>query len=252
MLQHLALAIALLAASQTHSHRIVAESTHHRPMPTVLEIVERSIEAVGGRSVWLKIKSQYGVGTIELQGTSIAGKFEVYANATNQSLVVMKMDRGIEIKTGFDGQRSWSQTLPNPAQYDPPTKQAASKRDADFYKYLHFKKHFPNAKVTGIQEVDGEKAYRVEAFPVGEKLPERLYFNVETGLLVLRDISRVNAEGKIVPDMIYYSDYRSVDGIKIAFSLRMIQGDTTIITKQTSLKNNVPMDNALFRLPVSQ
>ncbi len=38
--------------------------------PTALQIVDRFINAVGGRAAWLKVKSQYGVGTMEVQGGS--------------------------------------------------------------------------------------------------------------------------------------------------------------------------------------
>ncbi len=140
----------------------------------------------------------------------------------------MRFENGLEIRTGFDGQRGWTQTQPNAAQYfDDPAKLAVIKRDADFYKYLHF----PNARVTGMVEVDGAKAYLVEATPAGEKIPERLYFDLNTGRLVLRDTSRDNEKGEVIPDKIYYYEYRFVDAIKVAHSLRMVQGDITIVTK---------------------
>jgi hypothetical protein len=106
--------------------------------------------------------------------------------------------------------------------------------------------------VTGIEEVEGAKAYVVEATPAGEELPERLYFNVHTGLLVLRDTSHEDSDGKKVPDMLYYDDYREVDGIKVAFSLRIVQGNITVMTKQTEVKNNFAMDDLIFNLPASK
>ena len=100
--------------------------------------------------------------------------------------------------------------------------------------------------------MDGKKAYVVEATPAGEKLPERLYFDLGTGLLVLRDMSRANGEGKVTPDRVYYHDYQFVDGIKVAYSLRMIQGDMTIVTKHSNVKNNLAIDDAIFRLPLAK
>ena len=220
-------------------------------MPSALQIVERFISAVGGRAAWLKIKSQYASGTIEVLGGK-TGTFEVFAKAPNQTLVLMKFENGVEIKTGFDGQRGWSQTQQSAGQYDDPAKLAATKRDADFYKYLHFKEHFPKATVIGTADVDGAKAYIVEATPAGEKLPERLYFDLGTGLLVLRDTSRANAEGKVIPDMVYYHDYQFVDGIKVAYRLQLIQGDMTIVTKNSNVKNNLAIDDAKFRLPLAK
>lgn len=222
-----------------------------RDTPTASQIVERFITAVGGRSAWLKVRSQYAIGTMEVLGVN-RGTFEVYAKAPNETLVVMRFENGVEIRVGFDGQRSWTQSQQSAARYDDPAKLAATKRDADFYKYLHFREHFPNAKVTGIAEVDNAKAYVVEATPAGEKIPERLYFDLATGLLVLRDTSRDDAGGKVIPDRIYYYDYRFVDAIKVAHTLRMIQGDTTIVTKHSNVKNNLAIDDDIFRLPLDK
>jgi zinc protease len=219
-----------------------------RHAPTVAQIVERFIEATGGRNAWLKTKSQYAAGTIGVSGVDNTGTYEVYSKG-NQSLVVMRFNNGVEIRNGFDGQRSWSQTQQAAPQYGSPAKLAATKRDADPYKYLHFAEHFPNAKLKGVTDIDGSKAYIVEAKAVGETNPELLYFDLKTGFLVLRDTSHHNGDGKVIPDMIYYSDYRFVDRVKIAYTLRIIQGDMTITTKHSNVKINLAIDDTIFRLP---
>ena len=81
---------------------------------------------------------------------------------------------------------------------------------------------------------------------VGETNPELLYFDLKTGLLVLRDTSHPDGDGKVIPDMMYYSDYRLVDRVKIAYTLRMIEGDMTITTKHSNVKINLEIDDAIF------
>lgn len=250
MLQRLGLTLILIISSLAEAS--IVNQHKQSQLPTALEVVERHIQAVGGRAAWLKIKSQYTAGTIEVLDTDTKGTYEVYAKAPNRDLLIMKFAGGGGFKEGFDGQRSWSLSQKNGAQYDPPEKQTRNKRDADFYKYLHFKVHFPNAKVIGIEEVSGAKAYLIEATPAGEKLSERLYFDVRTGLLILRDTSQNDADGKKIPSMQYCDDYRKVGEIKIAFSLRMIEGNTTIVTKDTEVKNNIALDNKIFNLPESK
>lgn len=219
--------------------------------PTASQVIERFLQAVGGRAAWLKIRTQYAAGTIEVPATGSKGTFETYLKAPTKSLFIMRLGSG-EFRSGFDGRRSWSQAQQSRAQYDPPAKQTVSERDKDFYKFLNFKQHFPHARVTGIEEVEGEKAYVVEALPVDEKLPERLYFNIGSGLLVRRDTSEADGEGKKTTGIQYYDDYREVDGIKVAFGQRIIQGDVTIVTKHTEFKNNLVMDDAIFNLPASK
>jgi hypothetical protein len=258
MLLHPGLALILIiisALSQAPtgaSNRGLDYSINQRSgTPTVRQVIERFLQAVGGRASWLKIKTQYAAGIIEVPATGNKCTFEAYLKAPNKSLVIMRFASG-EFRAGFDGQRSWSQAQQGGAQYDPPAKQAASKRDKDFYKYLNFKQHFPNARVTGIEEVEGAKAYVVEAMPVNEKLPERLYFNIGSGLLVRRDIIREDGEGKKTTDIQYYDDYRELDGIKVSFGQRLIQSNITVVTIYTEFKNNLVLDDAIFNMPANK
>ncbi|HJU54181.1 MAG TPA: hypothetical protein VJ715_06405 [Pyrinomonadaceae bacterium] len=216
--------------------------------PTASQVIERFIRAIGGRAAWLRIKTQYTAGTIEVTTTGGKGTYEAYLKAPAKSLVIIRL-AGTEFKSGFDGQMSWNQSQQNAAQYDPPAKQATSRRDSDFYKYLNFRQHFRNARVTGIEEVEGAQAYVVEATRFGEKLPEKLYFNVRSGILVRRDTSSENSKGKITTDIQYYDDYREIDGIKLAYGQRAIQSDMTIVMKHTEVKNNLAISDAIFNLP---
>jgi hypothetical protein len=233
------------------THGLDFRSNQRSRMPSVSQVIERFLRAVGGRAAWLKIKTQYVAGTMEVQPAGIKGTYEAYAKSPIRSLVVFKLP-SVEFRAGVDGQRSWSQKQQAEAQYDPPAEQAAKKRDSDSYKYLHFKEHFPNAQVVGIEEVEGAKAYVVEAIPAGEKLPERLYFNISTGILVRRDTSSEDSEGQKTTGIQYYNDYREIDGLKIAFSQRIIHGYMTIVIKVTEVKNNIAMSDTIFNLPANK
>ena len=244
----LAVSIVILSYGQSFSANIDLNKTEKNPS------AEHFIEAIGGRSAWLKITSQFASGHLEILGVGHAGTYEVYSKAPNQSLLVMRQRSNGEMKLGFDGQRAWHQTARNEAQYDAPENQAVSKRNSDFFKYLNFKKHFPRAKVTGIGDVAGSQAYIVEAFPAGEKFPERLYFEVGTGLLVRSDTYTHETGGRAGPLLIvtYYLDYRTVDGIKLAFVLVINQPEVTIISRHSRVENNLLIDDRVFRKPLSR
>lgn len=239
MLKRIGLAVSVVILSIGQSFSANIEPTQTGKTPSASKVVERFIEAVGGRSAWLKITSQFAAGHLEVLGGGRTEMYEVYTKPPNQSLVVMRRSSRGEIKMGFDGQRAWHQIEQYEAQYDAPEKQAASKRNSNFLKYLNFKKHFPHAKVTGIGDVEGSQAYIVEAFPEGKKFPERLYFEVGSGLLVRSDTYTHETGERAGPLQVvtYYFDYRSVDGIKLAFVLVINQPDVTIISRHSSVEN---------------
>jgi hypothetical protein len=181
----------------------------------------------------------------------VKGTFESYAKATNQSFLVMKFP-GAEIRTGFDGKKSWTQIGQDPAQYDPPEKQRPNQPEHDFHKYLNFKKHYPNAKVLGIEEVEGVKAYVVQAAWVSGRHPQKFFFDIKTGLLILRDDGYVGEDGVKKVSLMYYSDYRQVGGVKLACGLRIVQDDIVLITKYLEVKHNIAIPDAIFNLPAAR
>src|SRR5687768_3765125 len=110
-LTHILIVISMVASfrSEGSTPTIHSGTKHVRQIPTAQQVVERFIRAVGGRAAWMNIKSQWSTGTIEVLTLDSKGTYEVYAKAPNQSLVVMKFAQGGEIRTGFDGQKSWVQ-----------------------------------------------------------------------------------------------------------------------------------------------
>jgi hypothetical protein len=117
--------------------RLNSSHSQQNQLPMVSQIIEHFIKAIGGRTAWLKVKTQYAAGIIEVPSTGNKGTYEVYSKAPTKSLAIMRFTNG-EFRFGFDGQKSWRQAQHDEAQYDPPEKQEASRRDSDFYKYLNF------------------------------------------------------------------------------------------------------------------
>jgi len=68
MIQRLGLALILIISSlaPTLAADSIGFQTATTQTPTALEIVERFIQAVGGRDAWLKTKTQYAAGTLEV------------------------------------------------------------------------------------------------------------------------------------------------------------------------------------------
>lgn len=216
--------------------------------PTVDQIIDNYIEAIGGRTALLNIKSQHSTGSVKMLGVDHDGTYETYVKAPNKLLIIMRLNIG-EIRVGFDGSQSWTQAPGQPAAYDPPERRLGMKRDADFYQMLQFNDRFRKAKVTGIQKVEEEDTYVIEAFPVGEKDPQLFYFSVASGFMTRRDLRTLDGQGKKVPTTVYLGDYREVDGVKCPSVTRTIQGNLFFETRELVLKNNVPIPDSMFKLP---
>ena len=85
----------------------------------------------------------------------------------------------------------------------------------------------------------------VEATPSGAAAPEKLYFDVQTGLLVRKYSEAKTVLGQ-VPAQTDYEDYRDVEGVKLPFTIRWAIPGRTWGRKINEVRQNVPLDDARF------
>jgi len=79
---------------------------------------------------------------------------------------------------------------------------------------------------------------------------ERLFFDVQTGLLLRRITSTPTMVG-VIPEQVDYDDYRDVGGMKIPFVIRVSSTDPSYSSTRTftEVKLNVPVDESKFSKP---
>jgi hypothetical protein len=83
-----------------------------------------------------------------------------------------------------------------------------------------------------------------------DKRGERLFFDVETGLLVRRFTTSETIIG-FIPEQLDYDDYRDVDGVKLPFTIRISSTDpnSSGTRKISEMKLNGPVDESKFSKP---
>ena len=80
-----------------------------RQLPSAAEIIERHVDAVGGRVAIRAHSSTHVAGTIEFMGLGLAGQWAIYGAAPNLTVVTLSFpDVGIESRTGYNGEVGWS------------------------------------------------------------------------------------------------------------------------------------------------
>jgi thiol-disulfide isomerase/thioredoxin len=215
------------------------------PLPTLNAVLAKYVAAIGGRDANRKITSRVCKGRVDVPGVSFGGKVEVYAKAPNKSLTVMNVEPLGLVKQGFDGRSGWNSSVngldvPNVA--DP-----AAVADADFYREIRLPELYGRMKLLGKTKAGFREVYMVEATPRGGT-PENFYFDVESGLLVRRDLLRPTSRG-LVRAEVYFSDWRDVDGVKIPFKLTQVMPTMRFVTTFEDVKQNVPVDDTLFVRP---
>lgn len=246
----LTLSAAPAAARQTALKATAATSSE--AAPTVEQVLDKYVEALGGRAAIEKVKSRVSVGTAEIVGLDKKGTVEVYEQAPNKTLHVVKIPGVVAWANGFNGTVAWEF---NPENGSIEEKKGSAlnsvKAASDFYQMLNLRSRYPKMALKGVESIkyrDGERAsYVVEATPQKGDA-EKLYFDVENGLLIRHDTQEQAEEGKVTVRE-YLLDYKDVDGVKVPFTSRQAQGKVVFIFRLSEVKQNVAIEDARFNKP---
>ena len=214
-------------------------------LPTVDAILDKYIAAIGGRDAQRKITSRVIRGRVDVPGVSFGGKIEVFAKAPNKSLTIMNIEPIGLLKTGFDGRTGWN--LSGNGLDVATAVDRAAMADADFYREIKLKELYTRLKVTGQVKDGFRQVYVVQALAAGAPA-ETLYFDVESGLLVRRDLTRTVSRGPVRAE-VYFSDWRELDGVKIPFRMTQSMPTMKFVTTIEEVKHNVAVDDAIFKQP---
>lgn len=218
--------------------------------PSTEQILDKYIEASGGRAAWQKLNSRVSTGTVDVPAMNVAGTIEMREKAPRRILVTVTIS-GAVFSQGFDGTVGWSNDPQNGVREQSGPELAETRRDADFYHPLDMHTLYSKFKVTGTENVGEHPTYVMEATPSEGGDPDKLYFAVDTGLLV-RAISQHHSPEGVDSIEEDFSDYRAVDGIKIPFVIhqKSAQMEFTIIIGE--VHHNVALDDAQFSKPAAQ
>ena len=212
------------------------------PLPSVKEILDRYVQAVGGAEALQRITSRSAKGS-RIGADGVLVPEEVHQKAPDKLLTVTSYPN-VVFSNGFNGTVAWGHSSREGATPLPEQLVGQIKREAVFYQELKTMELYSNLTVVGRASVRDADAYVVQAKPVDGPM-EKLFFDVRTGLLVRKYAESETALGKL-PLQTDYDDYREVDGIKQPFLIHWSFPGRTWGRKIAEIKQNVPLDDTKF------
>ena len=251
-MRRLSLLIAVVIATQLSCVR--GPSSESRPAASsspdeqavVDQILQRYEQALGGREAIAAVTSQRMKGTFQLAG--MAGNIEGWRKEPGKTLLVIEFPRIGTLRKGFDGETRWVQTPAGTFSDSNPQEIAELERDAEVYRAGKIKSLFESMKLENKARLNGRDVYMIEGKPA--KGPaEKLFFDVENGLLVRWDMARRKEGRGTVFVKVHLDDYKEVGGLKVPYKIRFAFESFTFLVQADELELNVPIDDAVFRKP---
>ncbi len=219
------------------------------PTVTAQQILDKYMQAIGGRAAWEKLKTRVSMGTIEIPSMSLSGTVLVHEKAPDRMLMVVIL-AGSAFRQGFDGTEGWSDDPVNGVRVKSGAALEEMRRDADFYHPLHLQQVYSKFAVEGTEKINGRDAYVLEAtLPDGGA--DKMYFDEESGLVV-RIETQVHTSDGVQNFMEDIEDYRQVDGVKLPFTVHQTNAASSYTIRFGDVHHNTELDDSEFAKPAAQ
>ncbi len=215
------------------------------------EIIEKSLQALGGKEFLSNITSLYTEGDIDVMGmlgtiktTTLNGK------GMRQDLDIM----GSIISTCYTDSAGWSMN-PMTGSYSAetmPEQQYNSGKDQIYIEghFLNYVKSESTAEYLGTETVSGVDAHKVK-ITKPDSTSALYYFDPNTFFLIY-SIQQVEMQGMLVNNTMTFSDYSELEGYFLPYKISMDMAGgqfyMTITVKNAEL--NKPVDETIFEKPL--
>lgn len=246
----LALAVESIALAQAPAAKAPAgqEKAAAAALPPAQSIIDRHIEASGGRKVLQAHSSVAIKGSVSIPANGMTGEIEVKAARPNKTLAKTTLAGIGEIQEGFDGSVAWS-TSPMTGPMVAAGEELAQKAfDSNFDRALGIAHLYESMKTAEKTTFEGRPVYRVELTRKGGGTDVEFY-DVESGLKAGSIVERKNPMGTISATTAL-SDYRKFGDTLQPTVMKQTVSGVQIITTFTSIEYD-KVDPAVFELPAA-
>lgn len=209
------------------------------------EIINKHIEAIGGKDNWNKVKTLRSEATMKANGAEIKMTFiQVDKKAMRQNISLMGME-GYSIITEKEG---WSfmpfqgQTKPEPMTAD----DVKNAQDGLYLQdeFLTYKELGKKLEFLGKDDMDGTECFKFKM--TDKNAQETTYFLDASSYLTIKQTSKIKADGKEMEGSTMYSNYKKLpEGVVYPMTVGGGWGDTEF----TKIEINPVIDEKEFKVP---
>lgn len=223
-----------------------AKASAPAPLPSVADVLDRYVKALGGKAALGKLKTRVAKGTFEI-GDGKPAAIEIWQKAPGKGLTVKAMPPG-ERRDGTDGKIGWVKFGSFPIHDVTDDDLLAMKQESDIARALRLKQTLPGLKVAGRDRVGDRDAIVLSSEGHGRAV--RLSFDAQTGLL-LRRLTLTETPVGAIPEQVELDDYRAVGAVKEPFVVKVATAGSTEVHRFATIEHDVPVDDAMFARPAA-
>ncbi len=212
---------------------------------TAQSVIENYIHAIGGREQLKKVTDIRQTFIGEVQGMMINN--DIFIKAPNKFAMNNSVNGTVMMSRVFDGTKGKDSGMGGDRMLEG-AELDNMKVNARLFKEMYINELGMKAVLKGIESINGQNAYKVElGLPSGGGNMIVDYFSVDNGLKLRSEIID-NSSGQPVKQVIEWTDYKAVKGVKLPHSMAISGGGMPMTIKMTasSVKVNEGIPDSKF------
>lgn len=210
-------------------------------------ILDKYVEATGGKAAYDKIHNEIATGTMEIGAIGLKGKMVAYAAEPDKRLVEVTLDGVGKVVDGINGEVAWNTNAIQGPRVKEGDEKAEALFDGRFNAEAHWRDLFKSAETVGVESVEGKDCYKVVLTPK-TGTPKTRWYDKQSNLLVKMTMTTKSPMGEI-ESVSTVSDYRKEGDVLVPHKVVMQAAGQQLIMTVDKVEHNAEIPKDKFELP---
>src|SRR5262249_33494682 len=143
----------------------IAAAAPAEALPTADVILDKYVEATGGKGAYERVHTEKWTGTFEFVGKGVKGAVTAFRSRPKKSVNLVELEGIGNIQDGTDGETAWTLSSLQGPRIKQGDERAVTMREALLRAPVEWRKLYKNAETTGVENVDDQACYKVVLTP---------------------------------------------------------------------------------------
>jgi hypothetical protein len=216
-------------------------------LPKAETVLDKYVEATGGKAAYAKLHSAVSTGSMEFTANGIRGTLTLWRARPDKSLMEINLEGIGKIREGSDGRVAWSLSAIQGPHLKEGDEKAEALRNSRFDADENWRAVFAKAETTAVETVEGKECYKLVMTPK-EGSPVTRYYDRQSGLLLKVTMTVKSPMGEIPVESVA-SDYRKDGEILSAHKVTQKAAGQTFSISIDKTDYNVEIPPGKFDIP---
>jgi hypothetical protein len=207
-------------------------------LPAARTIIDRHIQAIGGRKAILGHQSTRITGTVTVSGNGMTGNFEIFAaksdKGDDKALSKVTLGGIGDLVEAYDGTHAWSSSPMTGPMLSQGKELEQRKYDADFYGELHDPARYTSITTVEKTTFQGRPCYKISLVRK-DGAEDFDFYDVETGLKAGTIATRESPMGSVT-STVWQGDYKKFGDVLQPTTIKQTNTGVELVMKVSTVE----------------